>query len=116
MVLHVKPDKVPLETKKGIVRVRGSRVTLDTIVRAFRSGAKADDIHRSFPTVGLADIYAVIAYYLRHSDEVDEYLQQGSEAAALIRTENESRWNPAGVRERLLARRQPDGPDDPAGS
>lgn len=50
-------------------------------------------------------MYAVIGYYLKHQPEVDAYLQQREAEAARIRQENEARFDPTGVRERLLARR-----------
>jgi len=53
----------------------------------------------------LADVYSVIAYYLRRRAEVDAYLQQRRELAEKIRKQNESRFDPSGIRERLLARR-----------
>jgi hypothetical protein len=42
---------------------------------------------------------------LRHQEEVDAYLIQREELARRVREENERRWNPEGIRERLLARR-----------
>ena len=53
----------------------------------------------------LEDVYAVLSYYLRHSEEVDRYLQERAARAGQIRRENEERFPPDGVRERLLARK-----------
>jgi uncharacterized protein (DUF433 family) len=59
---------VPLFTDPhGAIRVRGTRVTLDTIVTAFRAGATAEEIAQKFPTVALADVYQVIAHYLNRT-------------------------------------------------
>ena len=44
----------------GAIRVRGTRVTLDTIVTAFHAGATAEEIAQKFPTVSLADVYQII--------------------------------------------------------
>lgn len=54
----------------------------------------------------LADIYSVIAYFLRHQSEVREYLAQRQQHAADVRDDNERRFDPTGVRERLLGRRR----------
>jgi hypothetical protein len=54
----------------------------------------------------LADIYSVIAYYLRHQSEVRAYLAQRQRQAAQVREENERRFDPTGVRDRLLGRRR----------
>jgi uncharacterized protein (DUF433 family) len=97
---------VPLFTDShGVIRVRGTRVTLDSIVTAFRAGATAEEIAQQFPTVALADAYLVIAYYLNNTAEVDAYLFQRQDEAALLKEEVETRFDPAGVRVRLLARR-----------
>jgi len=98
-------ETIPLEADTdGVIRVSNTRVTLDTIVHAFGDGATAEEIAQQYPSVALADIYSVIGYYLRHTSEVDEYLQQRQEQADRIREINEARFNPVGVRERLLAR------------
>jgi hypothetical protein len=52
----------------------------------------------------LPDIYAVISYYLRNRTEVEKYLQYRQKEAKTIRGKNEKRFNPTGIRERLLAR------------
>lgn len=64
---------IPLQTDEhGTIRVSGTRVTLDSIINYYTPEA----LHEGFPTVSLTDLYAVIAYYLLHQDELDEYLQQ----------------------------------------
>lgn len=61
---------VPLVTDPhGTIRARGTRVTLDSIVTAFRAGATAVEIAQQFPAVALADIYLIIAHYLNHTAE-----------------------------------------------
>lgn len=97
----------------GTVRVRGSRVTLDTVVSAFAEGATAEEIVHQYPTLALADVYAVIAYYLQQRAAVDAYLAERQRQAAAIRAHNEARADPTGIRERLLAHRA-DGASLPA--
>jgi uncharacterized protein (DUF433 family) len=107
MELHAPPERVPIETDAdGVIRVGGTRVTLDTLVAAFDAGATAEEIAQQYPSVILADIYSVIAYYLRHQPDVRMYLSERQRQAASAREENERRFNPAGVRDRLLARRR----------
>ena len=97
---------VPLVTDAhGTIRVRGSRVTLDVIVTAFRAGATAEEITQKFPSVALADVYQIIAHYLNHTGEIDAYLSQRRTEAMPLRNEVEQRFDPIGVRARLLARR-----------
>jgi uncharacterized protein (DUF433 family) len=66
MTLVIGIEPVPLATDAGsVVRVGGTRVTLDTVVTAFEEGATAEEIVHQYPSLKLADIYAVIGYYLR---------------------------------------------------
>lgn len=98
-------EALPLATDHhGVVKVGGTRVTLDTVVYAFQLGASAEEIALRYPALTLADGYAAISYYLHHSGEVDEYLRRRERAAGEVRRENEARFDSAGVRERLRSR------------
>ncbi len=109
MSLTIAAPPVPLRTDvDGVVRVGTTRVPLDTVVYAFNQGASPETIVLSYPTLELADVYAVINYYLHNRMAVDSYLQQRETDAARIRAEHEQRDPPAGIRDRLLARRQQD--------
>ena len=106
MTLSIKETPVPLTTgADGVVRVARTRVTLDTVVAAFAEGATAEEIVQQYPSLDLADVYSVLAYYLRHRAEVDAYLHERQEQAEAVRKYNESRCDPSGVRDRLLARK-----------
>jgi uncharacterized protein (DUF433 family) len=106
MSLVVAAEPLPLlEDTDGVVRVGGTRVTLDTLVAAFREGATAETIAEQYPSLALADVYTALGYYLRHQAEVNAYLQGRRDHAAQVRQENETRFHPTGVRDRLLARR-----------
>ena len=99
-------EAVPLRTDaQGVMRVGGTRVTIDTVVTAFRLGATPEEIVHQYPSLPLADVYAVIAYYLRHRTEVDSYVRQRELQAEIIREQDEAELDPRGIRERLLARR-----------
>jgi uncharacterized protein (DUF433 family) len=91
---------------RGAVRVGATRVSLDTVVGAFQNGCTAEEIVIKYPTLELADVYAVIAYYLRHREEVEAYLDQRRTEAAELRAKIEARFPRVGIRERLLARRE----------
>lgn len=100
------PETVALPLKQdedGTIRVSGTRVTLDTLIGFYQQGEPPEELHAAFTTVSLADIYAVIAYYLAHQTEVDAYLKQRSQEAERIRQEWESR-NPPITKAELLAR------------
>lgn len=106
MTLPLEHDPLPLEKDKdGTIRVGGTRVTLDSVIWEFNQGASAEEIVDAYPSLRLADVYAVIGHYLRHRSEVEEYLRQQEREAEVIRREIEARFDPRGIRERLLARR-----------
>jgi uncharacterized protein (DUF433 family) len=100
------PQPLPLETDRdGVIRVRGTRITLDTVVEAFRRGATAEEMAQQYPTLALADVYSVLGYFLRHEEEVSAYLASRASARDTVRRDNERRFDPQGVRDRLAARR-----------
>lgn len=99
-------ERVPIQTDTdGVVRVAGTRVTLDIIVSAFEAGATAEEIAQQYASVPLVDVYSVITFYLRHRHDVDAYLSRRRARAERVREEVEQRFPSAGLRERLLARR-----------
>jgi uncharacterized protein (DUF433 family) len=105
MTLLPESEPVPLEiTVDGAVRVRGTRVTLDTIVTVFNEGATVEEIVQRYPTLALADVYAVIGFYLHRRAEVETYLRQRQEEADRVRERNEAGLDRRDIRERLLAR------------
>lgn len=106
MTLAIALEPAPIATDSyGVVRVAKTRVTLDTVVRAFLEGCTAEEIGAQYPSLELSDIYLVIGYYLRHQDEVNAYLKDRQHQAEIIQQEAEQRFNPVGIRERLLARK-----------
>lgn len=110
MLLVPKADPIPLEIDaNGVVRISKSRVTLDTVVTAFLEGCTAEEIREQYPSLQLCDIYSVIGYYLRHQTEVDNYLMMRQRLNTEVRASVEKRFNPVGIRDRLLARRNQQG-------
>ena len=106
MSLAASPEPIPLvTTPEGVVCVGRTRVTLDTVVDAYRAGMTVEGIVEQYPSLQLDEVYSVIGYYLRHRAEVEVYLRDRQRVAADVRQENERRFSPAGVRDRLLARR-----------
>lgn len=106
MSIDVAPEPVPLGADTdGVIRVGATRVTLASVVHAFRTGATAEEIATQFRSLALDDVYAVLTYYLRHRAQVDDHLDQLRETAEGLRRSNEERHPPQGIRERLAARR-----------
>lgn len=95
-------------TEQGTIRIKGSRVSLDSIVHHFKLGATAEQIVQSFPSVSLGDVYSSIAYYLTHRQEIEAYMEQQETAADALQEQLAS--NPdyqveiAELRSRILGR------------
>lgn len=88
----------------GAVRVGQSRISLDLVVEQYENGMTPEGMVRAYDTLLLADVYAVIAYYLQHRDEVRDYLKRRKEEARALRAKIEAD-RPRVSREELLARR-----------
>ncbi|MEY2833806.1 MAG: hypothetical protein RLZZ574_3065 [Cyanobacteriota bacterium] len=105
-MLKLVAQSLPLKTNDdGVMVVGKTRVTLDTVVAAFDQGATAEEIVHRYPSLKLADVYAVIAFYLNHQQETEIYLQQRKQQAQVIRQTNESKLDPQVMRDRLLSRK-----------
>src|SRR5688572_5104739 len=97
MSLLVTAEPVPLTTDAdGVVRVSSTRVTLDTVVAAFREGMTAEGIVEQYPSLRLADVYLVIGYVLGHREEVDAYLRDRQRLAAQVRQRTRPASTPPG--------------------
>lgn len=89
----------------GAVRVGNSRISLDLVVEQYENGMTPEDMVRAYDTLVLGDVHAVIAYYLRHRDEVRAYLKRREEEAGTLRAKVEAE-RPRISREELIARRR----------
>jgi hypothetical protein len=74
------------------------------VVEQYENGMTPEDMVRAYDTLVLADVHAVIAYYLRHRDEVRAYLKRREEEAEILRAKIEAE-RPRVSREGLIARR-----------
>jgi uncharacterized protein (DUF433 family) len=100
------PDTVPLvQLENGAVRVRDSRVTLETIVHRTQVGDTIEDIHSGFPTVSVSQINDILAWYHDNKPEADEYLQQVEEEEEKLRQWIESQPGYQEKREKFLRRK-----------
>ena len=103
--LIVTTETIPLQMDAGgAVHVGNTRVALDTIVMGFMEGATAEEIVQQYPSVSLADVCYAIGYYLWRRPEVEAYLDRRRRQAERVRQQNVSRFDPTGIRERLLTR------------
>ncbi|HLM59715.1 MAG TPA: DUF433 domain-containing protein [Pyrinomonadaceae bacterium] len=70
--------------------IAGKRISLDSIVYAFRRGQSPETIRRSFPLLTLEEIYGAIAFYLAKQTEIDTYLIQEEKDSEKMRQDSQS--------------------------
>ena len=105
MSVEIVTKPVPLRyDPAGVLRVGDSRVSLDSVLAVFHEGATPEEIVQQYDVLLLADVYAVISYYLEHQRDIDAYLKIRHSQREKIRQEIESYHSPDGIRQRLLAR------------
>jgi len=93
------------EDPPGVFRVGNSRVLLELVLRAFRRGASPEAIVRSYRSLRLADVYALISRYLANPAPFDEYLGRCDQEAEAVRSKLEAAGMTGGVsKDELMVR------------
>lgn len=110
--MHPMDDMTPLpeflvRLPEGVIRVAGTRVSLDSVVRAFQDGATPEEICLDFPSLDLARVYSILAYYLTRREAIDAYLLAQHRSAETTRHELQARHSAflIELRQRVAARR-----------
>jgi uncharacterized protein (DUF433 family) len=74
-----------IEQREGGYFIKGSRVSLDSVVYAFLRGESPEGIAESFPALGLEQIFGALAFYMANREIVDRYLSEGRVAFETLR-------------------------------
>ncbi|MBX3278158.1 MAG: hypothetical protein KF868_09165 [Acidobacteria bacterium] len=72
-------DVVPayIESRDGGYYVAGTPISLESVIYQFKEGLSPETIqHECFLALTLEQVYGVCTYYLRHKEQVEEYLQE----------------------------------------
>ncbi len=95
-----------IEFQEGCYRIKDSRVSLDSVVYAFRQGLSPETIAvECFPTLTLEQVYGAIAFYLENREQIDPYLEEGEVLFDELRQESR-KADPAFYQRFIQARRQ----------
>ena len=78
--MPVVATKSYVEYQNNAYRIEGTRISLDSVVYAFRSGLSPESIRQSFPLLSVEQVYGAIAFYLANRDAIDIYLIAEEEA------------------------------------
>lgn len=105
MSLSLQTDPLALHADEhGSIRIDNTRVLLEFVIRAYQAGLNAEQIAERFDTLELADIHAVLAYYLRHRSEIKDYLRRRQAESEEVRQRIEAELPRRLTLEELLAR------------
>ena len=66
-----------VEKTGGTYGIAGTRVSLDSVVYAFRDGLSPESIRESYPVLSLEEVQGAITFYLARQNEIDDYLAEG---------------------------------------
>ena len=81
----------PLRVDEGnVVRIGNSRIPIDLVVEQYENGATPEDMVRAYDALDLADVHAVIAFYLRHRMEMKKYLARREKEAKELQSQAEA--------------------------
>lgn len=106
MTLVIETKPAPLVVEGDVVMVTGTRVPIDTIIHAYHRGETVEEIVEAYDALKLAQVYAVIAYYLDHQRELDDYLQRREAQQEKTYHYIDDHFNQAEFRQRLLTLRE----------
>jgi len=56
------------------IRLRGTRVGIETILRDYQQGASPEEIVLRYPSLSLEQVHATITYYLANQEKFDSYM------------------------------------------
>jgi uncharacterized protein (DUF433 family) len=93
-----------IEERDDNYYVVGTRISLESIVHAFRRGESPETICQNFELLRLEEVYGAIAHYLSNQSDIDAYLLRQSQKWTEGRRTAEAL--PANLRERLMRARE----------
>jgi uncharacterized protein (DUF433 family) len=83
--------------RNGGFWIKGTRISLDSIIISFQQGASPETIKHRFPVLTLEEVYGAITYYLANEKTLNEYLAESNqrfEAETELRREELRRTKP----------------------
>jgi uncharacterized protein (DUF433 family) len=92
-----------IDQRDGNYYVAGTRVSLDSIVHAFRRGESPETTCQNFELLGLEEVYGAVTYYLANQADIDAYLHRQGEKWTEGRSSAETL--PVNLRDRLMRAR-----------
>ena len=67
------------------IRIKATRVGIETVLRDFRMGATPEEIVLRYPTLSLEQVYVTITYYLLNREKLEIFIDR-------VRHEQDEAW------------------------
>jgi len=84
------------------VRIRGSRIGIETVLEDYLDGASPEEIAARYRNLTLEQVFATLLYYFRNRDQVEAYLEAWRKYTEQARLQREREPSPVGRRLRDL--------------
>jgi uncharacterized protein (DUF433 family) len=65
--------------------IRGTRITVRLLATLIRGGATPEEIIRTYPQLGLAQVYDALSYYFDHRAEIDREIEENKLSTVMRR-------------------------------
>lgn len=106
LLCELSPIASPLRLDDyNILRVGQTRIPIERVIYLYNQGCTPETILDRFDTLDLANVYLLIALYLRHREAVDAYVAACAVYEEEVFQEMNARFPTEGLRELLEARR-----------
>lgn len=94
------------KTEDGTIRIGKTRVTLESVVHQYSIGATPEEIAQKFPALKLAEVYAVIAYFLNNHEQVAKYILEQEIEGDIVQAKVEAEYmlQTTSLRQRIMTR------------
>lgn len=93
------------QDRYGYIHLAGHRIGLRHVVELYNDGYTPEMLHDHFPTLPLALVHKVIAFYLENRTDVDSYNRQSHQAVEREAAEPQKGPDAAELRQHMEARR-----------
>ncbi|MDA0840623.1 MAG: DUF433 domain-containing protein [Planctomycetota bacterium] len=94
------------QDEHGLVLLTGHRIALDDVLYCYNEGFSAEMILGQFPTLSLAQIHNVIAFYLENQGQVEAYLEEETAKIEKERAQSQGGSKLLELRKRMQAMHQ----------
>ncbi len=85
MALASISTKQYIEQREEAYWIKGTRVSLDSVIYAFLDGEMPEVIAQNFPLLSLEQVYGAITFYLANRELINTYMLNGEAEFELLR-------------------------------